>query len=318
MIVLASTQPNLTGVHNMCSSLTREPLDLNNRVAVITGGASGIGLALALRAAQAGMRVALADIEQGTLDRAVERVQQAGAPKVIGVITDVSRLESVQALAQAVKNQLGEPWLIVNNAGVAKPGLSWVLKNSDWSWMVGVNLGGVIHGITTFLPGLVERNAGYVINTASAAGLMGVPGGAAYVASKHAVVGLSESIYRELRAVKSSVGLSVLCPAAVDTRIAYADRNQPGVEHYEAPTEGLPPIPLEQPLQVLSPQAVADHVFEAMEQQRFWVLPHTDLIGPAIRARAAQITEQRNPDAVSVDRESAFVHSLATGVDFVE
>lgn len=292
--------------------------DLRGLVAVVTGGGSGIGLALALRAAREGMKIAIADIEAGAVERAVERVKQAGAQQVIGVITDVSRLESVRQLSQTVHAQLGAPWLVVNNAGVAKAGLSWVLQDKDWDWMLGVNLGGVVHGITTFLPGLIERDAGYIVNTASAAGLMGVPGGAPYVASKHAVVGLSESIYRELQAVKAGVGISVLCPATVNTRIAYADRNQPGVEHYEAPTEGLPPIPFEEPLHVLSPEAVANQVFGAIAQRRFWVLPHAGLISPAVRARADQITSQRNPDTFSIDQDSARIHSMATGVDFIE
>lgn len=291
--------------------------DLGGRVAVITGGASGIGFALAKQAASAGMKVALADIEEGALDRAVRLIKEAGG-EAIGVRTDVASLDSVKALEQKVASELGEPWLVVNNAGVARLGLSWELSEADWRWVLDVNLYGVVNGLQAFLPGLVLRNSGYVVNTASAAGLMGVPGGAPYVASKHAVVGLSESVYRELQAVQSSVGISVLCPATVDTRIAYADRNRPGQPHYEAPTEGLPPIPLDEPLHVLSPDEVAAQVFSAISSRRFWVLPHVDVIGTAVVARARQMVEGINPDKSSVDRESVLIHSLMTGVNFTE
>ncbi|MFI4939714.1 MAG: SDR family NAD(P)-dependent oxidoreductase [Burkholderiales bacterium] len=293
------------------------PADFAGRVAVITGGASGIGFASALQATRAGMKIAIADIEADALERAVGKIREGGGD-VIGIRTDVSDIESVRELAQTVQSRLGDPWLVMNNAGVAKLGLAWELKHQDWSWVLGVNLNGVINGVATFLPCLVARKSGYMVNTASAAGLLGVPGGAPYVASKHAVVGLSESIFRELKAVCSPVGISVLCPAAVDTRIAYADRNQPGLPHYESPTEGFPPIPLDEPINIISPNDVATQVFDAIQHRRFWILPHAGQIRQAVINRAVQMVDEHNPDSASMDHISALLHSMITGVDFIE
>lgn len=301
----------------MISEATTANISLAGKVAVITGGASGIGFALAMKAAAAGMKVALADIEEGQLARALERVAATGA-MAIAVRTDVSDLASMRVLADRVQSDLGDPWFVALNAGVARLGLSWQLSESDWRWVLDVNLYGVINGIVTFLPGLVARNGGYLVNTGSAAGLMGVPGNAPYVASKHAVVGLSESIHRELRAKKSAVGISVLCPAAVDTRIAYAERNRPGRPHFESPTEGMPPVPLGEPMHLLPPGAVAEQVFEAMQAQRFWVLPHAEQLRPHVMARAQQIVDGINPDGASVDRVSALMHGMATGMNFLD
>ncbi|MCC6765130.1 MAG: SDR family NAD(P)-dependent oxidoreductase [Deltaproteobacteria bacterium] len=289
---------------------------LAGRVAVITGAGSGIGLAMAERAASAGMKVALADIEDAALARAESRVGAAGA-QVIAVRTDVSDPASVDELARRVQQELGDPWLVANNAGVAKIGLSWQLRTSDWRWVLDVNLFGVVHGTVAFLPGLVARNEGHLVNTASAAGLLGVPGGAPYVASKHAVVGLSEAICRELRATGSAVGVSVLCPAAVDTRIAYAERNRPGMPHYEAPTEGLPPILVEEPLHVLAPHDVAAAVFAAIREKRFWILPHAEQLRGPVLARARQMIDGIDPDDESMDRASAIIHGFVAGVRFL-
>lgn len=293
---------------------SKNDLALAGKVAVITGAASGIGLALTLHAARCGMKVAMVDVEAGALDRAVAQVKSI-TPHVMGVITDVSSSTAMQALATQVESTFGPPWLVVNNAGVAKLGLGWQLTDADWRWVIDVNLYGVVNGVCAFLPGLVQRNEGYLINTASAAGLIGVPGGAPYVASKHAVVGLSESLYRELRAAGSPVGISVLCPAAVMTNIVFAERNRPGQPHFDAP-EGMPLPPLDEPVNVLEPSAVAEQVFSALHQHRFWILPHADQIGSAVLQRAQQIVAEKNPDAASMDRISALLHGLVTGMNF--
>lgn len=291
--------------------------NLAGRVAVITGAASGIGLGLALRAAQAGMKIALADIEAPALEKAVALVKAHGVA-AIGVKTDVSSMASVQELARRVEAELGAPWLVINNAGVAKPGLTWKLSEADWKWVFDVNLNGVLHGILTFVPGLVERDSGYVVNVASAAGLLGIPGGAPYVASKHAIVGMSESLYRELRATKSAVEVSVVCPALVNTNIAHSERNRPGQNVAPQPMEGLPPIPADVPLNVLQPEDIAEHVFAGIANRRFWILPHAEQLRPTVLSRASQMIEGINPDQSSMDRVSILLHSMATGVNFLD
>lgn len=290
---------------------------LSGRVAVITGAASGIGLGLALRAAQSGMKVALADIEVPALEKAVALVKAAGVA-AIGVKTDVSSMASVQELARRVETELGAPWLVINNAGVAKPGLTWKLTESDWKWVLDVNLNGVLHGILTFVPGLVERDSGYIVNIASAAGLLGIPGGGPYVASKHAVVGLSEALYRELKATKSAVEMSVVCPALVNTGIAHSERNRPGQNVAPPPMEGLPPIPADVPLNLLQPADVAEHIFAGIASHRFWILPHAEQLRPTVLRRASQMIEGINPDQSSMDRVSILLHTMATGVNLLD
>ena len=302
---------------NQATRATRETFA--DKVAVITGAASGIGLGLARKAASLGMRVALADIEEPALAAALDLVKAEGVA-AIGVKTDVARLESVTELAARVERSLGPPWLVVNNAGVAKMGLSWQLSEADWRWILDVNLNGTVYGILTFVPGLVERDSGYVVNMSAAAGLLGVPGGAPYVASKHAIAGLSESLYRELQALKSAVGVSVVCAALVNTSIAHAERNRPGVAVAPAPA-GLPPLPpgvTPQMLNLLQPEVVADRVFDAVACRRFWVLPHAEQLKPSVSTRTAQIFDGRNPDQTSMDRVSALLFGMMAGTSFLE
>ena len=166
---------------------------LRGKVAVITGGASGIGLALALQAARLGMKVALADLGEEKLAEACRLVEDLGV-KAIGVRTDVSRFADVEALAGRVSAELGPPWLVANNAGITKIALTWDHTEGDWRRMFDINVGGVVNGLMAFMPGLRERNSGHIVNTASAAGLLTIPAASAYVASKHAVVGLSETL----------------------------------------------------------------------------------------------------------------------------
>jgi NADP-dependent 3-hydroxy acid dehydrogenase YdfG len=193
--------------------------NLEGRIAVITGAGGGIGLALALEAAQRGMNVALADIGPDALQAAKARIEELGV-KAIAVRTDVRNLAELEALRDTTAAQLGDPWLVINNAGVAKIALAWETSEADWRRMLDINVWGVVNGLLAFLPGLRERKSGYILNTASVGGLLSMPANAAYVASKHAVVGLSETLYRELEADGGTVGISVLCPALVKTAIA--------------------------------------------------------------------------------------------------
>jgi len=201
--------------------------DLEGKVAVVTGAASGIGRALADRWVASGMKVVLADVEQGPLDAARDELDAAGA-EVLAVRTDVSDGDQVDALAAATLEHFGAVHLVCNNAGVGGGGLSWEASREDWDWVLGVNLWGVVHGIRAFVPHLVAQDEGHVVNTASIAGFAYGPFMGPYNASKAAVVAISETLKSELAMQGSKVGVSVLCPGWVNTRIHESDRNRPG------------------------------------------------------------------------------------------
>src|SRR5438309_12091723 len=200
--------------------------DLKGKVAVVTGAASGIGFGLAERFSAEGMRVVMADIEEAALNDASKRLADTGAT-VLPVVTDVSKADSVDALAARTFEELGTAHVVCNNAGVATGGPMWTLTERDWAWVMGVNLWGVIHGVHAFVPRLAEQGEGHVVNTASIAGLTSAPMMGPYNVSKHGVVTLSETLVAELALHGSPVKVSVLCPGWVNTRINEADRNRP-------------------------------------------------------------------------------------------
>jgi NAD(P)-dependent dehydrogenase (short-subunit alcohol dehydrogenase family) len=201
--------------------------DLEGKVAVVTGAASGIGRALAGRWAESGMKVVLADVEQEPLDVVRDELDAAGAD-VLAVRTDVADGAQVDALAAATLDHFGAVHIVCNNAGVGGGGLSWEATHEDWDWVLGVNLWGVIHGIRAFVPHLVTQNEGHVVNTASIAGFAYGPMMGPYNASKAAVVAISETLKADLELSNSDVGVTVLCPGWVNTRIHESDRNRPG------------------------------------------------------------------------------------------
>src|SRR4051812_28956330 len=199
---------------------------LEGKVAVVTGAASGIGRALADRFAAERMKVVLADVEAGALEVAEKELRDSGA-EVLAVQTDVSDPGSVDALARATVDAYGAAHVICNNAGVGGGGQMQTLATADWEWVLGVNLWGVIHGIRAFLPTLLEQDEAHIVNTASMAGMVAGPYMGPYNASKFAVVAISETLFKELAGQSANVGVSVLCPGWVNTNIADSARNRP-------------------------------------------------------------------------------------------
>jgi NAD(P)-dependent dehydrogenase (short-subunit alcohol dehydrogenase family) len=265
------------------------------KVAVVTGAASGIGLALAERFARAGLDVVLADVEQPALQAASDKIAGLGA-KTLAVPTDVSDEAAVNALAAAAIDRFGAVHVVCNNAGVASPADPWFGPLSAWKWVLGVNLWGVIHGIRAFLPVLAAQGEGHIVNTASIAGL--IPGLPIYDAAKHAVVAISEDLYRAMDVAMLPIGVSVLCPGWVRTSIEQASRNWPEslgeVPPPAATAEVLRPHMQRAVDEGMAPAAVADLVADAIAANRFWVFTDPRLTQIALD-RWQRIAEGRNP-----------------------
>ena len=275
--------------------------DFQGKVAVITGGASGIGRALADRAATEGMRVVLADIEERALHHAESELRDTGAA-VLAVQTDVSKLEDVQRLAEQTVEAFGGAHLLFNNAGVGAGTTVWQSTLADWERVLGANLRGVIYGVHVFVPIMLRQGApAHIVNTASIAGLIDGPGLGPYKVTKHGVVSPSETLYHELVAAGAPIGVSVLCPAWVKTRIMDSERNRPeeflndpaevsfspamqaGVEFVRQAVEmGLPPA------------QVADQVFDAIRHEQFYILTHPES-KLWVKRRADRIVQGRQP-----------------------
>ncbi len=254
--------------------------ELAGKVAVVTGAASGIGRAMARSFGAAGMKVALADVEAGALEEARRGLADEGI-EAKGFVCDVSQPDAVQQLAEDVVSTFGGVHVVVNNAGVFCGGTTWGTSLNDYEWILNVNVWGVIHGIRSFVPILLEQNEpAHVVNTASMAGLTTGPMTAAYFMSKHAAVALSESLYHELAARENCpVGVSVVCPELVNTRIFHAERNRPPHLKRDA-EEDLPPetkevetITANVAAAGVDPSVLADRTVEAVRGGRFWVLP---------------------------------------------
>lgn len=269
------------------------------RTAVITGAASGIGLALARRAAREDMNLVLADIEAPRLDAAIASLGLA-TERVLGHVGDLGRESTVAALADAAFGRFGRVDLLCNNAGVALTRLVREMSTADWEWVLGANLWSVIHGVQHFLPRmLAQTGPSHIVNTASVAGLLSPPAAAAYNVSKHGVVTLSETLYQELRAENARVGVSVLCPAWVKTDINQAQRNRPArfgtaaaAGEFSAAQERQIAHALDAGR--LSADDIANAVFDAVVEKRFYVIPHRR-IKEVVRQRFEDILEGRNP-----------------------
>jgi NAD(P)-dependent dehydrogenase (short-subunit alcohol dehydrogenase family) len=271
------------------------------RVAVVTGAGSGIGRALARQFAAAGMKLVLADIEPAPLEAVREELRTAGTPAIAQTV-DVSRAADIDALAERAFSEFGAVHILCNNAGVLhrnKP--AWEHTVADWRWVLDVNLWGVIHGLRAFVPAMLERGEeGHIVNTASMAGLItGGIGTAPYDASKHAVLSLTESLYKDLRLRQAKLSASVLCPGAVDTNIFEADRNR--ASEY-GPSEGEPATSRVTAAQAgesvggaLAPAEVAQAVFEAIQEDRFYVLAAQSVIFEWVKMGHDRMWEGRNP-----------------------
>jgi NAD(P)-dependent dehydrogenase (short-subunit alcohol dehydrogenase family) len=291
------------------------------KVAVVTGAASGIGLALATRFAQAGMKIVLADIEAAPLESARAAIEAQGG-HAIALRTDVMREQDVERLADAAFDAWGEVHVLCNNAGVSGRVVGaegvWNLPLEDWDWVLGVNLRGVLHGIRHFVPRmLAQGEAGHVVNTASAAGLVTGATGAPYTVSKHGVVALSEVLYKDLKARNAKLSVSVLCPGWVDTSIIESERNRPD----ELKPEGTVGAPLSPQMQMwretvrgllkngFRPEAIAELVFDAVKSDTFYIVPVQPEIEDALARRLEDIRMRRNP---TIAPPGAGVHPLAS------
>jgi NAD(P)-dependent dehydrogenase (short-subunit alcohol dehydrogenase family) len=250
--------------------------DLNGKTAVITGAASGFGRELALLCKGAGMRLVLADVDLAGLEQTLALTGLA-ADRAVVQRCDVSKSDDVDRLALTAQQHFGGTHLLFNNAGVIAAGPIWKATAQDWAWVFGVNVNGVANGIRSFVPAMLERGEpAWVVNTASVAGLVCPPDLAVYSASKHAVVAMSECLHHELVQTGKPVGVSVLCPAYVDTGIADSAKHRP-VELATTNPEESPILDRTRDAMragKLSAADVARFTLEAVLQRRFYVLPH--------------------------------------------
>jgi NAD(P)-dependent dehydrogenase (short-subunit alcohol dehydrogenase family) len=273
--------------------------ELRDRVAVVTGAASGIGLALAERFAAEGMKIVMADVEAAALAAAADGLRHR-APAVLPVRIDVSHPDDVERLARETYDAFGAAHVLCNNAGVAVIGAVHEHSLADWRWVIGVNLWGVIHGVRAFVPRMLAAgHEAHIVNTASMAGLTTAPFMAVYDVTKHAVVALSESMYKEFQVTGAPIGVSVLCPGLIRTNIMQSARNRPP----DLADEGKVG-PMAQAFgQGLAdrlaggypPSEVAEQVVQGIRAGRFYIVPAQPEVKAGASVRAQDIIELRNP-----------------------
>jgi NAD(P)-dependent dehydrogenase (short-subunit alcohol dehydrogenase family) len=273
--------------------------EFQGRVAVITGASRGLGRGLALHAASEGMHVVAADVDEAGLASLAGELEASGT-RVIVQPTDVRDPASVDALAQAALAAFGAVHLVFNNAGVMLGGVSWERTDDDWRWVLDVNLFGVINGVRTFLPILIEQGEpAHMVNTASIGGLLVGPFLAPYTVSKHAVVSLTESIHHELATLGTPVKISALCPGAVATGIADSERIRPADRSNSRPLESSAERAFDDAIKQgvaagMSPQQAATIVFRGIREERFWIYTDESFV-ESFRARADSIAAGTNP-----------------------
>jgi NAD(P)-dependent dehydrogenase (short-subunit alcohol dehydrogenase family) len=277
--------------------------DFEGKVAVVTGAASGMGRAFAERFAQEGMKVVLADVEEAPLEKAVLDLRRKEL-EVLGVLTDVSKAEAVEELARRAIDAYGKVHVLCNNAGVSgELCFIWEATPRDWQWTMGVNFWGVVHGMSTFVPLMLQHGEeGHIVNTASIAGL--IPGWGIYGVTKQAVVAMSESLAAQLHLIDARIGVSVLCPSAVNTNIPTSRRNRPPELVNEADDLANVVTPQMQRYRERmnaalalgkEPAEIADIVYNAIRNGDFYILTHPEQQEERVRARAETIISRRAP-----------------------
>ena len=286
--------------------------DFQNKTAVLTGAGSGFGLECARIGAKLGMNLVLADVQQDALDKATSEMLSAGA-NVLAFKLDVSDANQVEAMGQATLQRFGAPHLVFNNAGVGAGGLIWENSLKDWQWVLGVNVMGVVHGVRTFTPMMLQaaqkdpKWQGHIVNTASMAGLLNPPNMGVYNVSKHAVVSLTETLFQDLSLVTEQIGASVLCPFFVATGINQSRRNRP------AEVTDLSAVKTRSQLvgEAMSNKAVtsgnvsaaqvAQKVFDAVASNQFYIYSHPKAL-KSLQTRMEDILGSRNPTGPFVDK----------------
>ena len=270
--------------------------DLKNKIAVVTGAASGIGKAMAQQLAAEGMQLLLADIEPAPLQSLSEELTAAGT-HVVSERVDVSKPQDLERLASRAYAEFGAVHLLCNNAGIMPPGAPvWKEPLGTYRWTLDVNFYGVLHGVQAFVPRMLQANhEAHIVNTASLAGLTTRPLFSAYNVSKHAVVALSECLYAELLLTTEKIHVSVLCPAFARTRLAESVRNKPeGVEADPAASFGFQDVLKQVVEEGTPPEEIANAMIKAVRENQFWILTHPQLDG-GIRDRFESMLARTNP-----------------------
>lgn len=293
---------NVSVVHNIMIILKEgriEMIEFKDKVAIITGAASGIGLAIAKRCAKEGVKVVLADIDETSLIEAEEELKSFKAD-LLSVVCDVSKEKDIQLLAKKTIESFGKIDLLFNNAGVSTGGLLWENTVEDWKWVLGVNLFGVINSIKTFVPIMLKQNNEcHIINTSSIAGLTAAPGNSIYSVSKHGIVNISETLYYELKLAKSQIDVSVVCPGFVKTRLIDAERNRPkefkSSESIQSPHKQMINQMFNKGvLNGIAPEKVVERIFEGIKAKKFYVFTDEEC-KLMIKQRKEDILNENNP-----------------------